>query len=61
MLNEVKHLYVKDSSLTIRMTGNHIMLTIKDLRKALAGQGIASTIRKTLKYKGLHPSIKPQK
>ena len=40
------------------MTENHIMLTIKDLRKVLAGQGIASTIRKTLKYKGLHPSIK---
>ena len=35
------------------MTGNHIMLTIKDLRKVLAGQGIASIIRKTLKHKPL--------
>ena len=43
------------------MIGNHIMLTIKDLRKVLAGQGIASIIRKTLKHKGLHPSIKLQK
>ena len=51
----------KDSSLTLRMTGNYIMLTIKDLHKVLAGQRIASIIRKTLKHKGLHPYIKPQK
>ena len=37
------------------------MLTIKDLRKILAGQRIASKIGKTLKHKGLHPSIKTQK
>ena len=37
------------------------MLTIKDLHKILAGQGTASIIRKTLKHKGLHPSIKLQK
>ena len=36
------------------------MLTIKDLHKVLAGQGIASKIRKILKHKGLHPSIKTQ-
>ena len=36
------------------------MLTIKDLHKVLAGQGIASKIRKTLKHKGLRPSIKTQ-
>ena len=44
----------------LRMTGHHITLNIKDLRKVLAGQGIASTIRKTLKHRGLHPSIKTQ-
>ena len=43
------------------MTGNYIILTIKDLHKMLAGQVIASIIRKILKYKGLHPSIKLQK
>ena len=43
------------------MTGNNIILTIKDLHKVLAGQGIASIIRKILKHKGLHPSIKLQK
>ena len=42
------------------MTGNNIMLTIKDLHKVLAGQAIASIIRKILKHKGLHPSIKTQ-
>ena len=36
-------------------------MNIKDLRKILAGQGIASKIRKILKHKGLHPSIKLQK
>ena len=65
ILNEVKDLlpknHHKDSSLTLRMTGNYIILNIKDLRKVLAGQGIASIIRKTLKHKGLHPSIKLQK
>ena len=65
ILNEVKDLWPKnlhkDSSLTLRMICNYIMLTIKDLRKVLAGQGIASKIRKTLKHKGLHPSIKLQK
>ena len=65
ILNEVKDLWPKnhhkDSSLTLRMTGNHITLTIKDLHKVLAGHAIASIIRKTLKHKGLHPSIKPQK
>ena len=61
MLNEVKHLYVKDSSLRLRMTGSHIMLTIKDLRKALAGQGIASLIRKLLKHRALYHSIKQHK
>ena len=64
-MNEVKDLWPKnhhkDSSLTFRMTGNHIMLNIKDLRKVLAGQAIASIIRKILKHKGLHPSIKLQK
>ena len=65
ILNEVKDLlpknHHKDSSLTLRMTGNHIMLTIKNLYKVLAGQRIASKIGKTLKHKGLHPSIKTQK
>ena len=65
ILNEVKDLlpknHHKDSSLTLRMTGNHIILTIKDLHKVLAGHAIASIIRKTLKHKGLHPSIKLQK
>ena len=59
ILNEVKDLWpknhYKDSSLTLRMTGNHIILNIKDLHKMLAGQGIASIIRKILKHKGLHP------
>ena len=63
--DEVKDLWPKnhhkDSSLTLRMTGNHIRLNIKDLRKMLAGQGIASIIRKTLKHRGLHPSIKTKK
>ena len=45
----------------LRMTGNHIMLTIKYLHKVLAGQGIASIIRKTMKHKGLRPFIKLQK
>ena len=36
------------------------MLNIKGLRKVLAGQGIASKIRKILKHKGLHTSIKTQ-
>ena len=36
-------------------------MNIKDLRKVLAGHAIASIIRKTLKHKGLHPSIKLQK
>ncbi len=65
ILNEVKDLWPKnhhkDSSLTLRMIGDHIILNIKDLRKVLADQRIASTIGKTLKYKGLHPSIKTQK
>ena len=65
ILNEVKDLlpknHHKDSSLTLRMRGNHIVLTIKDLHKVLAGHAIASIIRKTLKHKGLHPSIKLQK
>jgi len=39
---------------------NHITLNIKDLHKVLAGQRIASKIRKTLKHKGLRPSIKTQ-
>ena len=42
------------------MTGDHIILNIKGLRKALADQGIASKIRKVLKHKGLYPSIKTQ-
>ena len=42
------------------MIGDHITLNIKDLRKVLAGQRIASKIRKILKHKGLHPSIKTQ-
>ena len=37
------------------------MLTIKDLHKVLAGHAIASIIRKTLKHRGLHPSIKTKK
>ena len=61
MLNEVKHLYVKDPSLTLRMTENDIMLIIKDLNKSLACQGIASIIRKLLKHRALHPSIKQHK
>ena len=51
----------KDSSLTLRMTGNYIILTIKDLHKVLAGQGIASKIRKLLKHKDLHPLHKNTK
>jgi hypothetical protein len=64
ILNEVKDLWSKnhhkDSSLTLRMTGDHIILNIKCLRKVLAGQGIASKISKILKHKGLRPSIKTQ-
>ena len=40
---------------------NHIILNIKELHKVLAGQRIASKIRKILKHKGLYPSIKTQK
>ena len=65
IMNEVKDLWPKnhhkDSSLTLRMTGNHIMLAIKDLHKVLAGQTIASIIKKILKLKDLRPSIKLQK
>ena len=64
-MNEVKDLWQKnhhkDSSLTLRMTGNHIMLSIKDLHKMLAGQGIANIIRKLLKHRALYHSIKQHK
>ena len=40
------------------MTGNNIMLTIKDLHKVLAGQRIASIIRKTLKHRPLEVTKK---
>ena len=42
------------------MTEDYIILNIKDLHKVLASQRIASKIRKILKHKGLHPSIKTQ-
>ena len=62
IMNEVKDLWPKnhhkDSSLTLRMTGNNIMLTIKDLHKVLAGQRIASIISITLKHKPLEVTKK---